>query len=138
MLTVSVNLVAVLVAALAAMVIGSVWYSPLLFVKVWMKELGMTEKDCESGKKDMPKAMAGQFIASLVTAYVLAHFVAYTGSTTPSAGAHTGFWIWLGFLATGTASAVFFERKSWTYFAITAGCGLVTLLIMGAILATWR
>ena len=66
------NLVAPIVAALAAMVIGSVWYSPLLFMKVWMKEAGLDRQDEACSKEGAAKAMAGQLVTSLIMAYVLA------------------------------------------------------------------
>ena len=35
-----INLLSVLVAAIATMVLGFVWYSPLLFAKPWTVEMG--------------------------------------------------------------------------------------------------
>ncbi len=137
MFTFPVSYIAIFMATLAAMGIGSVWYSPLLFVNIWMKELGITKNNPEAMKAEMPKAMAGQFAASLVTAYMLAHFVSYTNNLTAFTGAQTGFWIWLGFLATSAASGIFFERRSIRLYAIHVGCHLVTLTVMGAILGGW-
>ena len=37
----------VTVAALASFAIGAIWYSPLLFTKVWQREAGVTD---EKGK----------------------------------------------------------------------------------------
>ena len=139
--TFTVNMLAVLVATIAAMIIGSVWYSPLLFVRIWMKEQGLNFDDkaaMEKGKKDMPKAMIGQLIASFITAFILGQMLSYTGVMTASMGAIFAAWVWLGFYATSAASHVFFERKSWTWFAINAGCSLVTLVVMGAIIGAWR
>ena len=42
--SVSFNIVAVLVSALLAFVIGGLWYSPILFAKAWMREAGLTEE----------------------------------------------------------------------------------------------
>ena len=47
----AVNYLAVLVAAIVSMVIGGLWYSPLLFGNVWMKLSGITQKDVEKAKK---------------------------------------------------------------------------------------
>ena len=135
---ISINIAAVLVATLAAMVVGSLWYSPLLFVNVWMKELGHTPPEQKDVMKTAGPAMAGQLIASFITAYVLAHILGYAGATTAILGIQGAVWAWLGFQATSAASHVFFERKSWTWFAINAGCSFVTAIIMGAILGAWR
>jgi hypothetical protein len=139
--TVSVNMMAVLVSTIAAMAIGAVWYSPLLFINRWMKEIGLDPNDkvaMEKGKKDMVKSMVGQLIASFITAFVLGQMLSYTGVTTAGVGAIFAAWIWVGFYATAGAAHVFFERKSWTWFAINTGCSLVTMLVMGAILGVWR
>lgn len=129
---------AVVAATVAAMVVGGLWYSPLLFVKAWMKEMGYSEGDAEKMKKEGSKAMLGQLVASFIMAYVLAHFLRYAGANTAALGVQGAVWAWLGFQATGIASHVFFERKSWTWFAITAGCCLVTAVVMGAIIGGWR
>ena len=138
---VSVNMFAVLVSTVAAMAIGTLWYSPLLFVNTWLKEIGVDPNDkatLEKGRKDMPKMMVGQLIASFITAFILGQMLSYTGVTTAGVGAIFAAWIWLGFYATSAASHVFFEGKSWKWFAINSGCSLVTVLVMGAILGAWH
>ena len=38
------NWLAIVTAAVSAFVLGGLWYSPLMFVKRWMKETGITEE----------------------------------------------------------------------------------------------
>lgn len=66
-----VNFSAVGVAAIASMVIGFLWYSPLLFAKPWMKYSKLDEKKLKPAQKEMPKTYGISFIASLITASVL-------------------------------------------------------------------
>ncbi|MBI2935798.1 MAG: DUF1761 domain-containing protein, partial [Chloroflexi bacterium] len=40
-----INYLAVIVGVVLNMVAGALWYSPLLFARPWMKEVGMTEED---------------------------------------------------------------------------------------------
>ncbi len=135
---IAVNYVAVVVAAVVAFLIGWAWHSPLLFGKMWMELSGMTEKKMKSMPKDaMMKSMVGGFITTLISAYVLAHFVGYTQATTAVAGAMTGFWAWLGFTATVQMGGVLWEGKPFKLFLIGAGHTLVGMLVMGAILASW-
>lgn len=135
MTTPDINLGAVLVSAVAGMVVGGVWYSPLAFSKPWLSL---------SGRKDMtPGEGAGvgyviAFIGTLLMSYVLARFIGYAGATSAAQGAEIGFWAWLGlvgpaFLTTYTFSAR--PRKLW---GIDAGCYLVTFLVMGLILGAWH
>jgi len=133
---IEINLAAVVGAAVASMVVGFVWYGPL-FGKKWMKLSGVSMKDIESKKAGMPKTYAMAFVAALVTAYVLALFVDYTEAKTIMGGAVTGFWLWLGFIATTELGSVLWEGKPKQLYLLNAAHGLVALLVMGAILAVW-
>ena len=135
---VEVNYVAVLVAAIASFVIGALWYSPMLFGKMWMKLSGVADKNMKKAKeKGMNKNFAFQFLGSLIMAYVLAHFIQYTQSSTIAEGMQAGFWIWLGFIATVMLGMVLWEGKPWKLYFVKAGHELVALAVMGAILAVW-
>ncbi len=67
-----INYLAVLVAALAMFVIGAAWYTPLLFAKAWMKELGLKKEDF--AKQNMLKTFGGSFLLMLVMSFNLAAF----------------------------------------------------------------
>ena len=56
----------ILVAAIVAFAIGSLWYSPLLFGKEWMALSGISTSDASS-TKGMWKLYVAQFITTLVT-----------------------------------------------------------------------
>jgi hypothetical protein len=136
--TVSVNYLAVLVATVVQMIVGGLWYSPLLFGKMWIKLSGLSQKQLEEcKKKGMGKSYALMFLGALVMNYVLAHFVAYTGATTFTLGMQTGFWIWLGFLATTTMGMVLWDNKPWSLYVLNNGYHLIVLLLTGGLLAVW-
>ncbi len=136
MTPVSINYLAVLVAAVVPMVLGGLWYSPLLFAKKFMALVGKTQEELK--KHFNPARDYGlSFLTALVMSYILAHFVSYTRATTIGSGMQTGFWLWLGFVVTTNSSTVIFEgRKSGLYW-INMGYNFVCLLVMGAILAVW-
>lgn len=136
-MAVVINYLAVLVAAVASMVVGGLWYSPLLFGKQWMKMMKFEEKDLPKMKQEAKKSYALGFVSSLVMSYVLAHFVDYTASTTVVTGLQLGFWIWLGFTATLQLGSVLWEGKSWKLFFLNTAHSLVSLLLMAVILAVW-
>src|SRR5260221_7643227 len=76
-----INYVAVFVAALAHFFVGWAWYS-VLFMKPWMKEMGMpkmSKKEQEKKMKGMWKPMLGNFATLLLTAWVLANIVQFAG-----------------------------------------------------------
>jgi hypothetical protein len=127
------NYVAVLLAAIAAMIIGALWYSPLLFVKAWLKEAGLSEKDMKKGMSPMA-AMGVGFLVQLLAAYVLAHFLVIVQPDSMQEALQAGFWVWLGFIATTQIGSVLWEMKSLKYFAINAAHTLVSMLVMAAVL----
>lgn len=133
-----INYLAVLVATVASMILGMLWYGPL-FMKAWMKEMKLTARDIKKQKKEngMAKPMISMFIMSFVTASVLSAFLIYRGDTSVMAGLTVAFLAWLGFTATVHMSKIIFEKSSFKFFMINAGFDLVMLLAMGAIIAAW-
>lgn len=133
-----VNLVAVLVAAIASMILGFIWYGPL-FGKTWMNLMGYDPKNMDSMKKGMLKMYALALISAFVMAYVLFHSYvfanAFFGIDKFTAGLMTGFWSWLGFVAPVQYGEVLFGGKTHKLFLINTGYQLVSLLVMGAIIA---
>jgi len=134
MAIVEINYLTVFVAAIVNMAIGFIWYGPA-FGKAWLQLMGKRMEDIN--KKQIPKMYAAAFIATLIMSYVLAHFVDYAEATTAIAGAQTGFWAWLGFIATVTLGSVLWEGKPPKLYILNNAYQLISLVIMGAILAVW-
>ena len=136
-----INLLAVFVAAISTMVVGFVWYSPLLFAKAWMREMGYDPNDkakIQEMQKSAGPAYGGSFVASLVTAYILALLLHELGADNVHLGLAIGFHVWLGFVATVQFTGALFMKQSMKLFAINTGYQLICYLVMGAILAVWR
>ena len=130
-----VSYLAVLVAAVVGMIIGALWYSPLLFGKAWMKLMKLTEKDMKKAKeKGMTKNFAIAFAAVLVMAYVLAYVIDIANVGNIGDGVVVGFWLWLGFVATSMLNSVLWEGKPSNLYFINITHYFVVLLVMGAIL----
>jgi hypothetical protein len=132
----SINYAAVIAAAFAQMVLGFLWYGPV-FGKVWASLVGIDM----ASMKPKPAAMAAMVLSALVMSFVLAHALifasAYLHASGLSAGLSAGFWNWLGFIAPVTLGPVLWEGKPIRLWYINAGYYLVSLLVMGAILALW-
>lgn len=138
---VPVNYVGVLLAALATMVLGFLWYGPL-FGKQWIAMMGWSKADIEKAKaKGMSKEYTIMTLGALVMAYVLSHSLTfastYTQTTGSAAGFMVGFWTWLGFVVPVTLGTVLWEGKPWKLWVLNAGYYLVALVLMGIILAAW-
>ncbi len=133
-----INYLAVGVAALATIFIGAIWYSPLLFHKLWVKAHGYSEEKVEQMRKTAGRAFIVSLFCYVVMAFVLAVFISYAEASTVLQGAFLGFLVWIGFLATLGLTAHLFSEKRWSTYLIDAGYQLVYAVVMGVILAVWR
>lgn len=131
----SINYPAVAVSAVAKFILGAIWYS-VLFGAQWMRLTGVTEE--MAAQSNMAMVFISSLMLYFVQAYVLAHFVHYANATNAKGGLQTGFWIWLGFVATLLMQGVLYERRPMELWAINAGYELLSLVLMGVILATWK
>jgi Protein of unknown function (DUF1761) len=137
----SLNYVAILVAAIAAMVVGFLWYSPLLFAKAWVREMGYDLSDkakMQEMQKSAGPAYASSFAASLLSAFTLALVFHGMHVENMHLALMLSFHVWLGFVATVQLTGAMFMRQSMKLFAINTGYQLVCYLAMGAILVLWR
>lgn len=137
MLPPPINAWAVIISAIISMVIGGFWYSPTLFGNAWMKLSRITPKRAKSAKKSMGKSYALMFLGTLVMAFVLSAIVKWVDAQTFGEGAAVAFWLWIGFILPLHLGGVLWEGKSWKMYWINVMYYLVTLIIMGGILAAW-
>jgi len=136
-----IRLVPVFVAALATMVVGFIWYSPMLFAKPWTILIGYDPND--KAKMDEMRKGAGKtyglaFLASLASAFVLAKIIDVTSVNTALYGMKVAFAVWLGFVTTVQLTGALFGRQPTKLYLINTGYQLVCYLVMGAILAVWQ
>ncbi len=129
-----VNWLAVLAAAVARFAIGAVWYAPFAFGPAWGALLRI---DAGQLKARIGRAMLVDFIAGFVLAWVLANLLQFLGVNRLISGARVSFFLWLGFIAMPFLSMTVYEGRPMRLFAITAGFWLVSLLVMGGLIAAW-
>ncbi|HYE16070.1 MAG TPA: DUF1761 domain-containing protein [Pyrinomonadaceae bacterium] len=132
-----INYLAVAVAALAYWALGAVWYGaferPFVALMRWTPEQVAAMQAQGAGPE-----IGAALVTSLVLAFVLAHFLKFTGAETAAKGAQTGLWLFVGFVATTNLETVLFESRPLGLYLINNGYHLVGLLGMGALLAVWR
>ncbi|WJJ98323.1 DUF1761 domain-containing protein [Algibacter luteus] len=154
-----INPIAIPIAAIAALVVGFIWYNPKVFGNAWMKASGMTEEKIKGG--NMAKIFGLAFVFALLLAVQLMQMTNHQwGALGMVGGDPTGalpsFEAFMADYGTayrtfkhgafhGTLAGIFvalpiigtnalFERKSAKYIFINAGYWIVTLAVMGAIL----
>ena len=128
-----IDIVAILVTALLMLAVGSIWYSPLLFGRHWMRATGLTEADLEASKDKMLRQLAAALVVDLVLLFVIAQFVLFAKETELS----------IRFLATlltvllgaALANVVIWEQKRASYLLINIGYAAV--VIFGGLAVIW-
>ncbi len=137
---VSVNYIAVLIAGISSMVVGSIWYAPAVLGDTWQKlaKVKVDRKNMTAGK--MAFMYGSVFIASLLTAYILAH-VAYLSNqffhnSFLQDTVTTAFWLWLGFTAARIYTHDIFESRRKKLTLLNAAHELVTVLVMAGIIGS--
>lgn len=138
-MTVAVNYLGVLVAAISSMVVGGIWYGPL-FGKAYSKAMGfdsMSHEKKEEMKKGMSAMYFKQFVASFVTAWVLAIFIHKAGSASSATAVKVAVGAWLGFiLPVKFGDSIWGGKKE--LFYLGASHSLVGLIVMGYLLSLWK
>jgi len=131
------NYLAVVVAALAAFILGWLWYMPL-FGKVWREARGITDQMAAEGQKDMGKTMAVTAVCTLMMAWVVGIFAAYTHLLTWMQGLKLGVACWFGFALTYGLFETMSSRRKMAVLYIDAGYWLVSLVIIGVVVSVWH
>lgn len=134
---VSVNYLAVLLAALSTMVVGSVWYSQGVFGRTWgrLAKVDMS-KPPKSG--ELAWLMGSTFVVSLLTAYILAHVAFLSNQFFQNSFLQdtltTAFWLWLGFIAARIYTHDAFEGRRKKLTLLNLSHELVTVFVMALII----
>ncbi|HEV2950990.1 MAG TPA: DUF1761 domain-containing protein [Actinomycetota bacterium] len=128
------NWLAVIAGAVIYFVIGAVWFAPPLFGRPWMAAIGWDES---RPRPEMnPVSYAGPAIF-----YLIAAVAAARGTDTLVEGIALGFVVGVGYALTVTATDAVFDPnkpRPWTWFGISGAYHVVSLLIVGVLVALWR
>ena len=126
----NVNLLAVLLCGLSSMVLGAIWYSPLLFARRW--QAGAKLSDSDLAGVNMGLTYGTAFLLSLIAAYVFALFLGRGMPLGPSvsAGAAAGVcWVSASF-----GISYLFERRGVVHWLINGGYHALQFTLFGLIL----
>jgi len=125
-----VNTLGVIIAAVAGMIIGALWYGPL-FGKVWVRLSNVNPDTMDKSK--MGLRYLGAFIGTLVMAYVLANVIEGFAVEEFGDALEAGCTMWFGFIAPVTLGGVLWGGKSFKLWLLDNAYYLVVLLVMAGI-----
>ena len=130
----SINYWAVLVAALASFIVGSLWYGPI-FGKLWMQLHNYTKEEIEASNIPFPVIMVINYIAAALAAFALAMFLGAEASV--GFGVFAGLMVAVFWIGTSRLNDVLFERQPLKLYFINVGYNIIIYVLMGAILGRW-
>lgn len=126
----SVDWLAVILAMLASMVLGVLWYISLS--RPWLNALNKKAEDIN-------QADVTPYIWSVIVQLVMAYFLAVlipalTGATTAANGALVGAQLWLGFVLTAMILNHRYQGAKWSLTLIDGGYLLGVLVLQGVVI----
>ncbi|HSB12708.1 MAG TPA: DUF1761 domain-containing protein [Blastocatellia bacterium] len=135
---VHINYMAVVVSAAVAFLLGGLWYSPLLFAKMWVNAHGYTEDKVKEMQKGATKAYAVSVLCLLLIALAMAALVGYLHLIRMDQGLKLGLLVWGGLAFPLGLMANMYSDKRITTLIIDTAYQLVYMLIMGTVLTVWQ
>ena len=137
--TTDLNYWAVLVATAIGMIVGSLWYSPLMFAEPWLRLLGKTMEQLAEEGYGQALPMVVAVIGSLITSYVLA-LVINASSDSPGLvdGIVVGALLWAGLVGVQSLLGFLFSGRPIRLWILDSGNQLVTFVLMGLVIGLWR
>ena len=133
-----INYIAVIVATLSSMIVGTVWYSPRVFGNYWMKAAGITPT---GNAADAIRPIVVTVIVSFITAWVLAGatFIAFDfyGGSFFVNSLLTSIVLWGGFTAARFITHDQFDGRPNGLTVLNVSHEFVTIVIMALIIGVW-
>ena len=129
------NIVAHLLAGVAALIIGFLWYHPKTFGNAWMRGVGMTDEKMGSGNMALRYGLT--FLMALVISVFVAFFAGGHEEKVLSRLQHFAYHgAQLGGVVVMPIMVIIslFEQLNFKTIAINVGYWIVTLAAMGAII----
>jgi hypothetical protein len=129
------NHLAVFVCALLSLVIGALWYSPVLFFKAWQKESGLSDE--QVARANPLKTYSLTLVLAWIISYNLAFFLG-DSNTNWKWGLAAGLLAGVGWASTMLIIIALFEQRSLKYMLINCGYITVYFGLIGLVLGIWR
>ena len=134
---IAINYLAVGASAVAAFIVGFIWYGAI-FAKLWSEGHGFTQEKATALQKSAPIAAGISFIGYLITAYILALLFHYMNISDMKTALWVTFLIWLGFPAMIGLMNSLYAGRSLVVYLIDVFYQLIYLLLTAVFLMTLK
>jgi hypothetical protein len=131
-----VNFLSVLVSAAIYWVLGAMWYSPVLFGKIWMNNVGKTKEQLMANFSKL--SYLWSFVWSFVAVYGIARIMVWANGTTLLEGFLVGLLAAVTFILAPTVINNLFDRRPNALLLINVCYHGVALILAGIIIGAWR
>lgn len=125
-----ISIIGLILGTLINMGLGALWYSPVLFMKPWMKEAGISENDIQSSQGEMGKIYGMTGLGALITSAFLGLFVLNMNIDNIGEGLLWAVILWLGTQLPSIIKNWGFENRTWKLGMINHGYDLAVYLIV--------
>jgi hypothetical protein len=133
---IGINYLAVVVAAIAYMVLGALWYSPILFGTAWMKGIGKTREQVNADFSPVNYIIA--LIFAFIASYGIARFMIWAGGDSIADGIKVAVLAGVAFVLATMGMNDVFEKRPSGLTVINILYHLIAFLIVGIIIGAWR
>lgn len=126
-----VNIYAVTLAAFSSFMLGGLWYSPLMFGKLWMNENKIVE-----GKGSPLRIFGISFVMSVISAWAFAVWIGPAPELAHSI--NQGVVVGLLFVCTSMGINYQFSQRGFLLWAIDGGYHVAQFGLFGLVLGVWH
>ena len=128
-----INYWAVVVSVLIAFVVSAIYY--IILNKERAK---VSPAAASGGNRPKPTQMFAELVRSFILAWVVAYLVGHLGITTLIDSGELALMLWVAFPVILLSGSVMYEKVPAKLAVIHSGDWIIKLLIMTAILGSWR
>lgn len=125
------NWVAIIAATVVQVVLGALWFSPVLFLKPWVAL--RVDKTPLSGTAS-PLLYVITTVGALISAITLDWIIGLAHANSLAGGAIIGLFVGIGLVAPALLSDNLFNERPFKLYLIVTGFPVVALLVTGAII----
>lgn len=127
----------ILLASLVGVIVLAIWYSPLVFLKLWQRLSGISDEQLKAGMGPLAWLVLA-LIGSLATAICLDGFFNFTGSSNFMMGMMAGLQLFVGMVLPAMVVEHALAKRPWALLALNLAPVALNAALMGGLIASMR